>query len=222
VQLLRTRGESFDGVLMDVQMPVMDGLAAMRLIRNELHLVDLPLIAFTAGVRDDQQAAARQAGANDVLPKPMDLDQMAVVLARWIRKRGQSSAPVAVPAQAAAAAADAGGSIPDLPGIDRARVQQRLGKDPTMFLGLLQLFIEDNADAVAQTRADLGRGDRESAARRMHTLRSNAGFICAQGMMEAAGELEGSIEQGAPGFELRLDDLARQIEALIEASRMTW
>ncbi|MFX6751278.1 response regulator, partial [Acinetobacter baumannii] len=67
----------YDVVLMDVQMPVMDGLTATRWIRRELGLTELPIIAFTAGVRDDQQAAARAAGANDVLAKPMDLDQMA-------------------------------------------------------------------------------------------------------------------------------------------------
>lgn len=52
-----------------------------------------------------------------------------------------------------------------------------------MFIGLLELFIEDNAQAAEQTRQDLARGAQETAARRMHTLRSNAGFICAQDLM---------------------------------------
>ncbi|KAI5913697.1 PAS domain S-box protein [Thauera sp. 2A1] len=231
VQLLKTRSQGFDAVLMDVQMPVMDGLSAMRFIRAELGLRELPIIAFTAGVREDQQAAARDAGANDVLPKPMDLEQMAQVLARWLdagpRAAGTASAgpmPAAaesagapLPAAAATTAALTDG-FPAIPGIDRARVVQRLGKDPAMFLGLLELFFEDNAEAVPKTREDLARGDREAAARRMHTLRSNAGFICALDLMESAGALEQAIEQGANDIDARLDTLGRQIDALQEAS----
>jgi len=236
VQLLKTRPQGFDAVLMDVQMPVMDGLSATRFIRGELGLTDLPIIAFTAGVRDDQQAAAREAGADDVLPKPMDLEQMALVLAHWLdagrcaaaaARHGAASeagADVAAPAgepphPAAMVKATDGAGFPDIPGIDRERVVQRLGKDPSMFLGLLELFFEDNADAVLKTRDDLARGDRESAARRMHTLRSNAGFICALELMDSAGALEQAIEQGAAGLDSRLDTLGRQIDELLEASR---
>lgn len=221
LQLLRTRPNGFDAVLMDVQMPVMDGLAATRAIRAELGLTDLPVIAFTAGVRSDQQLAAREAGADDVLPKPMDLEQMAILLAKWVGPRGEGGdrsdgATAAVPSAGARAPAD---GFPALPGIDRNRVTQRLGKDPAMFIGLLELFIEDNADAVALTRDELARGDREAAARRMHTLRSNAGFICAMEIMEAAGSLEQAIEQRAEGLDPRLDSLQAQIAELIDASR---
>ncbi|MFB1031829.1 MAG: ATP-binding protein, partial [Thauera sp.] len=97
IELLRSRPRAFDAVLMDVQMPVLDGLSATRRIRDELGLAALPVIAFTAGVGADQQAAARAAGADDVLPKPMDLDQMAALLARWVKPRPQ---PAAEPAPA--------------------------------------------------------------------------------------------------------------------------
>lgn len=85
VQLLKTRPEAFDAVLMDIQMPVMDGLTATRLIRSELGLTGLPIIAFTAGVLAEQQQAARAAGANDLLAKPVELEQMVAVLSRWTR-----------------------------------------------------------------------------------------------------------------------------------------
>jgi CheY-like chemotaxis protein len=224
-------------------MPVLDGLAATRRIRAELGLAALPVIAFTAGVRDDQQAAARAAGADDVLPKPMDLEQMTQLLMRWIGPRTRAAAapapapsggptgivapvPVHVPGmlEAVPAAID----FPALPGIDRARAMQRVGKDRSMFLGLLDMFIEDNAGVVAQTRADLARGDTDAAARRMHTLRSNAGFICALEIMEAAAALERAIEQGEPGepgepggggVSAGLDAIEARITAIVEAAR---
>ena len=242
IELLRGRPRAFDAVLMDVQMPVLDGLSATRRIRDELGLAALPVIAFTAGVGADQQAAARAAGADDVLPKPMDLEQMTLLLLRWVEPTGLREAtpasgadavraiaaaamPVfapetALPVQAAAAAsATAGDEFPVLPGIERERAMQRLGKDRDMFLGLLGLFIEDNAGVVAATRADLACDEREAAARRMHTLRSNAGFICALAIMEAAGGLEKAIAQDEPGVAARLDALEADIAGLVEAGR---
>jgi HPt (histidine-containing phosphotransfer) domain-containing protein len=231
---------------MDVQMPVLDGLSATRRIRDELGLAALPVIAFTAGVGADQQAAARAAGADDVLPKPMDLEQMTQLLMRWVEPRPAAGLAAAGPATGPATgagdlpaamiavapmpavapaparlvqAATAGESFPALPGIDRERAMQRLGRDRDMFLGLLGLFIEDNAGVVAATRADLTCGERDAAGRRMHTLRSNAGFICALAIMEAAGGLEKAIAQDEPGVAARLDALEADIAGLVEAGR---
>ena len=214
VQILRTRPQGFDAVLMDVQMPVMDGLCATRLIREELGLLTLPIIAFTAGVRDDQQAAARAAGANDVLPKPMDLDQMAIVLATWIHPPPSATttpAPVGAPTEM-------DDEFPDIPGIDRKRAAQRLGDDREMFLDLLKMFVAEYTDAVAQTRDDLTAGDRVKAARRMHTLRSSAGFLCALDLMDAAGDLEDAIDAGDDSIEPALHALGAQLQDLLEAS----
>ena len=208
VELLRNKPDGFDAVLMDVQMPVMDGLTATRQIRTELGLSELPIIAFTAGVRDDQQAEARQAGANDVLPKPMDLDQMAALLARWVKPRPQ---PAAEPAPAESNA------FPEIDGIDATRAARRLGGDRAMFIGLLQHFVADNRGAIAETRARLDAGDLEAAARRMHTLRSNAGFICALDLMDLAGELETAIEAGNADLAPRLSAIGDEIDALVAA-----
>jgi len=213
VQLLITRPEAFDAVLMDVQMPVMDGLTAIRLIRKEPGLADLPIIAFTAGIRDEQQTAARAAGANDVLAKPMDLEQMAAMLSKWIKPR-QASAPTAQTLTGIDTAKD----FPDIAGIDRGRVAQRLDGDRAMFISLLEMFFGDNIDAVEQTRRDLASDDRDMATRRMHTLISNAGFICALDIMESARVLEQAIDKGEMGLDVRLEALGRQIAELVEAS----
>lgn len=220
VQILGSGARTFDAVLMDVQMPVMDGLTATRWIRRELGLTELPIIAFTAGVRDDQQAAARAAGANDVLAKPMDLDQMAQVLSVWIGPRhaevGEVAPPPATPIAPMAPADD--GGFPEVAGIDRERVIQRLSGDREMFIGLLQRFVEDNGDAAQRTLDDVNQGRWEDAAGRMHKLRSNAGFLCALDLMDLAEELEMAFEQERAGQEPKVAELARQITELIDTS----
>ena len=80
------------------------------------------------------------------------------------------------------------------------------------------MFFDDNLDAAELTRRDLGLGERETASRRMHTLFSNAGFICALDIMESARGLEQAIDQGEMGLDMRLDALDRQIAELVEAS----
>jgi CheY-like chemotaxis protein len=83
VDCLRVRPTGFDLVLMDIQMPVMDGLTATRAIRHELKLENLPVIALTAGVLPEERQNALDAGINDFLPKPMVLDQMAEMISRY-------------------------------------------------------------------------------------------------------------------------------------------
>ena len=75
VDYLRTQAHTVDGVLMDVQMPVLDGLAATRLIRDELQLHELPVIAITAGVSQDDRQKALDAGVNAFITKPIDMVQ---------------------------------------------------------------------------------------------------------------------------------------------------
>jgi len=188
----------------------------------------LPIIAFTAGVRDDQQAAARAAGANDVLPKPMDLEQMAVVLANWIVRPDKATAltetPAPLPLAMSPAATDTMPApamdldFPDIAGIDGKRAAQRLGGDREMFIDLLKMFVTEYADAVARTRADLTAGDRTQASRRMHTMRSSAGFLCALSLMDAAGDVEDAIGADDDSLEPALRLLERELLSLLDAS----
>ena len=83
LQYLQGAAQPFDAVLMDVRMPVMDGLTAIRAIRRDLGLTDLPILALTAGVLPEEQQAAREAGADEVLAKPLDLDPHADWRKKW-------------------------------------------------------------------------------------------------------------------------------------------
>ncbi len=80
LEVLRTQHRDFDAVLMDIQMPIMDGLAATRVIRTDPQLAHLPVFALSAGVLAEEREAALEAGVNDFLSKPLDLDQMNALL----------------------------------------------------------------------------------------------------------------------------------------------
>ena len=199
LQLLKAGSAAVDAVLMDMRMPVMDGFTATRLIREELGLTELPVIAFTASVLDDQQAAARAAGVNDILAKPLNLEEMAVLLTKWVKPRpaastaGAAAAP-GQPPPATAAVRRRAAAFPDIVGIDRARAAVTLGHNRDLFLWLLRRIADEYATAQAQTRQDLAQGERDQAARRMHTLASNAGSLGALELMALARELEGAID----------------------------
>ena len=89
LHLLRSRPGDFDVVLMDVQMPVMNGLEATRAIRGDAALAALPVIALTAGVLPEERAAALDAGMNDFLAKPLNLSQLLAALTPYVRGAGQ-------------------------------------------------------------------------------------------------------------------------------------
>ena len=83
LQILKAQPHAFDVVLMDIQMPVMDGLTATRAIREELKLETLPVIALSAGVMAEEKQHALDAGVNDFLSKPVDLNQLAEMINRY-------------------------------------------------------------------------------------------------------------------------------------------
>jgi CheY-like chemotaxis protein len=81
---LREQPDGFDVVLMDIQMPVMDGLTAVRAIRANLALAGLPVLALSAGVLEEERESALAAGMNDFITKPLDLQQLNAALARFL------------------------------------------------------------------------------------------------------------------------------------------
>ncbi|NVZ08941.1 PAS domain-containing protein [Allochromatium humboldtianum] len=212
VRILESCPAGFDAVLMDVRMPVMDGLTATGLIRDDLGLTDLPIIALTAGVTTEEQAAARAAGVDDILPKPLDLEQLVDCLAARIGAQPPADAEVepvtelpdaerAVDSETSAempsaAFADTGAAFPDIPGIDQALAIRSLGNDPAFFQHLLTRFISEQHDAVERAQEALAQGARKAATQAMHRLRGEAGHLGAADLMQRAERLELAIEQG--------------------------
>jgi CheY-like chemotaxis protein len=186
--------DAFDGVLMDVQMPVMDGYTATRRIREHSAWARLPVLAMTANNMAGDREQALAAGMNDHIPKPLDMEQMFITLAQWIAPRPNAGAPAAsaplppVPFYEAPAS---------LPGIDlTAGLRGRRGRR-RCFHKLLLRFRESQSQFESAFRAAAGAGDWSEASRHAHTLKGLAGTIGARPLAEAAAALE-SLTAAAP------------------------
>ena len=208
------REGGIDAVLMDIQMPVMDGLTATRAIRRDLGLTELPVIAVSAGVLPEERQNALDAGVNGFLPKPVDLEEMVALL---LCGSTVSPGEVAPNSTKAGASQKLVSGIPRIPGIDADRVAVMFGDDGAFFLELLELFISRFGDAAEQIRADLLRGDRAAAAWRLHTLRGTAGNLGALELTWSAQLLEQAIVDGRVDPAPALEQFTTELAALIEA-----
>ncbi len=227
IQFLKRQPGDFDIVLMDMQMPVMDGLTAIRLIRDQLKLVGLPIVAVTAGVLPEQRQAALKAGSDMVITKPVDMEQIAALLRRRLIPQDPRSGEflestsilhTALPEPASAPVPAAEELFPIVSGINHVKAAKLLCGNQEMFRKFLNGFASKYARVVEQTHHDLNHGERESAARHMHNLRGYAGSICAMDLMEKAGAMEEAIRKGDTDLDDGLMALNRQIQDLITAS----
>ncbi len=213
VQQLSARPDAFDAVLMDVRMPVLDGLEATRIIRENLGLTELPILALTAGVLAEQQATARAAGVNAVLAKPLDLEELTATLLRWVKTQPKA-------AREPWRASLCGGNLPDIPGIEWDEVPDVIRQDWAWFQRLLDSLLSEFTGTAEQTRLDLGQGEREKARKRLHTLRGSASYLGAVNVKESAAKIEDALRKDEPGVdvEAELDILERHLQALVAAA----
>jgi two-component system, sensor histidine kinase and response regulator len=220
----RTAEAGFDCVLMDVQMPVMDGLAATREIRAAGR-AGLPIIAMTANAMTEDRQACFDAGMNDYVTKPIDPDAMIATLRRHCRPRAgepEAGAHDAKPAAAARVKASADDGAPSIPGIDTEGGLRRVGGNRRLYRELLERFVEGQREAPRRLRDALAGGDSVLARRIAHTLKGVAGTIGAGEAQAAAAELEALIAEGRPGSETgpaaqRLDRIVAAAVAGLEA-----
>ncbi|MFT3850543.1 MAG: response regulator [Propionivibrio sp.] len=197
----------FDGVLMDCQMPVMDGYTTTREIRKNPAFATLPVIAMTANAMAGDREKVLAAGMNDHIAKPLDIAAMFATIARWVK-----------PAPPTAAAGrreppSAGGARLSLPGIDATAGLARTMNNETLYRRMLQKFNDGQSTFAAQFAAARLDDDPQAAERAAHTLKGTAGNIGAQEVQAAAAELEQACRDGAA--DERIDALlARTLAAL--------
>ncbi len=198
----------YDGVLMDCQMPVMDGYEATRQLRAQSRHARLPVIAMTANAMVGDKEKCLAAGMNDFIAKPIDVEQLFATLARWVTP----SAPGAAPAPQEAS----GERLPDIPGLKLAAALARVGGSVKLMRKLLLRFAETQRDAASRIAGAIENNDLASAAREAHTVRGLAGNIGAGGAAAAAGRLEQMLAQGQrEGVEGALDELAGELAQLV-------
>ncbi len=206
------RQQSFDGVLMDCQMPVLDGYAATRALRLQPRWRDLPVIAMTANAMVGDRDRALAAGMNDHIAKPLKVEEMFATLARWIRPLAAvACAPAGADGQARA------DPLASLVGIDsRAGVAAMMG-DSTLYVHLLRMFRDRESNFAERFRTASSRGAAEAAMRMAHDLKSVTGSLAVHGVQQAACELERACIEGedAACIETLLQDVDRRLAPVI-------
>jgi CheY-like chemotaxis protein len=214
VSMLAETPAQYDAVLMDLQMPVMDGFEATHAIRA-LGLDRLPIIAMTANALDEDRRRALAAGMNDYLAKPIDVDELVDML---VRITGRPATP---PAAGTRTALATGLAVPAyIPGIDLRTTLPRFGGNFASFAALFKRFESSQGGAVADIRALLDAGDRARAGQAAHRLRGVAANLGATEVARQALELEQALRsEDDAALALRLARLDAALSVVLEAAR---
>jgi CheY-like chemotaxis protein len=186
--------KTFDAVLMDIQMPVMDGFEATRAIRENAQFKDLPIIAMTASAMTQDREDALASGMNDHVAKPIDVKKLFGVLSRFIKARSDRSSPTPPAPTPTRSAPTSEMPLPDsLPGIALKKGLGRVNHKVPLFRKILKKFYEEYAHAPAEINTALEDGDAELARRLAHTVKGVAGNIGAEDLQAIAADLEDAI-----------------------------
>ncbi|WP_006788446.1 response regulator [Thiorhodospira sibirica] len=215
------QAQRFDGVLMDCQMPVMDGYQAARAIRADPRWRDLPVLAMTANVMAGDREKALAAGMNDHIGKPVKVREMLTAMARWIEvdeKAATHEHPSTRIQERDKALLSMGvdSCLPALPGIDTQTGLSIAQGHQALYLRLLRRFRDSQARFADDFAAALARLDQdpEAATRCAHTLKGVAANIGAEQVRAAAAELEAACQSGQPSD--RIESLLKATLAVLE------
>jgi hypothetical protein len=192
--LLKTK--QYDAVLMDIQMPVLDGLQACMQIRQQEHLKALPIIGLSAGVFADEVQQCFAHGMNDFISKPIDPDKLYQILAKWILQSKASDFQLAKPKQDIAFSQSLNEDLlKDLPGFNLNKIAL-LMRDVDLTFKLLDIFVSDCRDCSIGLQNEIAINDYQAAQRRIHAFKGAAGTIGAETIFTAAQFLDADLRLG--------------------------
>ncbi|HEY9841846.1 MAG TPA: response regulator, partial [Candidatus Obscuribacterales bacterium] len=177
----------FDLVLMDIHMPVMDGYVATRRIREFPGLEQLPIIAMSADVAAGIREQVLAAGMNDYVTKPIALNELFNVLARWLQPRADAAGvrPLRTSSHE---------ELPPLPGIETGDALLRLGGNVGLYIKLLRRFAGELPDKLQELEAALSHQQRDLAHQLAHTLKGTSGNLGLAGLQARMASLEQALK----------------------------
>jgi signal transduction histidine kinase/DNA-binding response OmpR family regulator/HPt (histidine-containing phosphotransfer) domain-containing protein len=203
----------YDVVLMDIQMPVMDGYTATQSLREDGRYTDLPILAMTANATAADSEKSIAAGMNAHINKPIIPAELFKALLTWV-KSGREEEPDSFEAEPADVDRDKT-ELPDMAGFDTAAGILRVGGNADAYRRLLGKFVDNQALSVQELRNAIHAGDQELAVRTAHSLKGSAGALGIIEVQELAGEVEALLKKS-----LQQDDenLYRNLEGKLQDS----
>ena len=194
----------FDVVLMDIQMPEVDGITATKMIRSHPELQKLPVIAMTAHALVEERERCFAAGMNAHVAKPIDPDDLFSTLARWATPKPKAAAQT----QPEPVRANEPVPIPEIAGVNLMDGLNRVAGNRRLYRDLLSQFATKQAGAAAEIALALDGGDRQLAERTAHTVKGVAGNLGITGVQSAAQSLEKAIRESQETVPALLDQFA--------------
>ncbi len=229
VRAVKEATEPYDAVLMDVQMPVMDGLEATRIIRQDASNSDLPIIATSANTQREEWQRCLDVGINDWLPKPFLIPELCAILTRWIPpvNRAPLNSDNIASGKTVVAAENRGEReivteihLPDLiDGIDTEVGLSRAVGNRRLYANLLNDFVAANADLAEDVRGAVDTGDLERAQFLVHGLKSTAGNIGAEELLRETVELEAELAAWKDRMARLLGTFQGKLDVVVAAIR---
>jgi two-component system sensor histidine kinase/response regulator len=213
--------KAYDIILMDMQMPIMDGVTTTIEIRNDERYKNFPIVAMTANAMEQDKKKCLEAGMNDHVGKPIDPDDLFRTLLKWIKPRQTKPRKTGVKKAATAKTIQDADWLPPIPGLDMDLGLSRvLGKRP-LYLSMLRKYVANQENLPQELRAAMDMGDLATAERLAHTAKGVNGNIGASDLQAMAAELEKMIGQQASkaSVEEKLVVFAASQKVLLDAIR---
>ncbi|MDP4537234.1 response regulator [Alkalimonas collagenimarina] len=216
----KLKQRDYDLVLMDIQMPEMDGLTATQLIRQQLQLTELPIVAMTAHALPEDIEKSRAAGMNEHLTKPIVPEQLYRVLQQQLQVAVKQVVTSTVLSELSS-------SSKDPLQLDEAKARANLGPQASLYPSLLHIFYNEHKELPKKLRHQLQHHDYESISREMHSLKAAAAYIGAFAFAAQCAEAESQLLAGQPDADeidhviAMLNELMNHLKAQVEITEET-
>ena len=211
IEKLATPSARFDMVLMDIQMPEMDGYEATQRIRSQPWGTSVPIIAMTAHALEEERRKALETGMNSHISKPIDPDAMFETMRQFYRPTASARTTEQI-----APLRDGEASFPSIEGVDVIAGLRRLAGNRRLYRSLLQRFVDGQESCARDIGKALEKGDAGLAEMRAHTLNGISGNLGVEIVQTAAAELEKQLREKDPAE--KIEETRTRLDAALRAA----